>query len=203
MLWGGIWMEKYKNIIAIVIMGVLVVGYFYYLNNKDVNKGGEEEVVVELTEIENVLETDITSAMKTPREAVKFYSSIMKCYYNESPTEEHVEQLGKKAKELFDDELAETNQDGAYLSNLQKEVETFAEARKKVMSYTVQSSSDVEYYREDKREYAIVLASYTFRETEIFEKSNEEYILRKDDEGNWKILGWRLTEDVVVEEEDE
>ncbi len=193
-------MKKYKNIIIIAVLAVIIVGYYFYLANRPIEKADKP---VEVTEIQKVLDYSIESATKTPRECVKFYSNIIKCFYNEKPTDDDIVNLGAKARELFDDELLANNENSIYLGDLKKDIDLYATKKKIVMSYAVESGSDVEYYTTDGLEYAIVNASYTLRETEVFEKTNEEYILRKDDQGQWKILGWRLAAESVVEEENE
>lgn len=193
-------MKKYKKIIILVIMALLIIGYYYYLTTRHT---GKEEKQPQQTEIEKVLETDSMSVMKTPRETVKAYSNIIKCFYNESPTDEQIEKLGNKARELFDDELLLNNQEENYLKDLNADIFMYEKAKKIVIGYTIEESSEIKKYTDKDKEYAIVNASYTLRETEKFEKVNEEYILRKDEQGCWKILGWRLADKAVTEEKNE
>jgi hypothetical protein len=71
------------------------------------------------------------------------------------------------------------------------------------MGYAIESGDEVEYYTEEDVEYAVVNSSYTLRETETFTKTNEEYILRKDENGYWKILGWRVATQAVTDDEND
>lgn len=194
-------MKKFKNVIIICFLAVLIIGYYYYLSNK--NQPDAANKTVETSKIDETLASDISTEMKTPRSTVKFYTEVVECFYNESPTDDQIEQLGNKARELFDDELLENNSEDDYFGDLKTEIDEYAESRRIVMSSEIGSSEDVEYYTENDKEYATIYASYTLRETEVFTKSNEEYILRKDDEGNWKILGWRLTANEVSDDEED
>ena len=58
---------------------------------------------------------------------------------------------------------------------------------------------DVEFQTIDGAECACVTASYFVRDDEGYSKTAQEYILRKDQEGKWKILAFQ--EGVVKEDE--
>lgn len=186
-------MKKYKSVVIIVILAALALGYYFYLSNKPSEDPTDK--VVQTTKIDNILAKDISSVVNTPKSAVKFYSEIIECLYNESPSDEEINQLGLKAREIFDEELNNNNPSESYLVILNANVLEYAQANRIIMSYTVDASDEVQYYTEEDREYAVVDATYTLRETDTFTKTNEEYILRKDEEGSWKILGWRILEE--------
>jgi hypothetical protein len=194
-------MKNYKNIIVIGIFAVAIVGYYYYLSNRPIADPTDQ--VSTPTKIEEVLETDVTTVMNTPRETVRYYSVLLKCIYNENPSQEQITSLGDKARELLDEELLGNNPEDAYLDSLKNEIEGYKETKRIVMGYAIDSSQNVKYYTEENIDYAIVDASYTLRETEVFTKTNEEYILRKDKNGYWKILGWRISQNAVTETENE
>lgn len=193
-------MKKYKNIIVIVILAALAIGYYYYLANRP-GKTAQDRPV-EVTKIEKVLDKTIESACKTPREVVKYYSEIIQCLYNEEPTEEDITNLGSKARELFDEELLANNTEKDYFGDLTKELDEYKSTKKIIVSYVIEKSQDIELYTQDSKEYALVNTSYTLRDTKVFTKVNEEYMLRKDDNGYWKILGWRVSANPVSGEEE-
>lgn len=184
-------MKKYRKIIVIVILAGLALGYYFYLSNRPAVDPTDK--VINATKIDKILDKDISSVTNTPKSAVKFYSEILECLYNESPSDEQITQLGTKARLILDEELNNNNPTENYLIELNKDVLEYSKANRIIVSYTVDSTDDVQYYTQDNKEYAVVKATYTLRETETFTKSNEEYILRKDEEGYWKILGWRIT----------
>ena len=80
-------------IIAIACICVICAGFFFFSQD---NKENEKD----LTEIEKVIVKDLDSNYpKTPREVVKFYNRIVKCYYGaEEPTEK---QLGKLVDQMM------------------------------------------------------------------------------------------------------
>ncbi|PXV86738.1 hypothetical protein C8E03_112120 [Lachnotalea glycerini] len=192
-------MKKYKNIIIICVLAALAIWYYFYLSNRTAMDSANKNVTT--TEIEDTLAKNIDNVTNTPRAAIKFYSIILQCLYNEDPTEEEITALGEKAREIMDEELINNNPEETYFDALSTEVKEYLQDNKKMIGYVVESSDKVEYYTENGKEYAIVNASYTLRKTNDFTKTNEAYILRKDEEGYWKILGWRIAADEVTDDQ--
>ena len=72
-----------KTTIIIVIVAVFVValvGYYCYLVNRDREALAEKN----LTTVQKVLARDLEKDYPpSPREVVKYYNEVMKCFYNE------------------------------------------------------------------------------------------------------------------------
>ena len=131
----------------------------------------------------------------TVREVIKYYNEIMNCYYSEKPTETELQELADKALELYDAELVSYQSREAYVENLKAEIAAF-EAAETVLSHVALSSSTaVEYYTYQGRECAQIRCIYTVRQKTNLMTIREIYVLRKDDTGKWKILGWTPAED--------
>ncbi|KAB1441269.1 DUF6715 family protein [Candidatus Galacturonibacter soehngenii] len=194
-------MKQFRKIVVIVILAGLALGYYFYLSNR--TGVSEADKVVNTTKIDKILDKDISSVTNTPKSAVKFYSEILECLYNESPSDEQITQLGTKARTVLDEELNNNNPTESYLIELNKDVLEYSKANRIIMSYTVDSTDNVQYYKQDNKEYAVVNATYTLRETDTFTKVNEEYILRKDEEGYWKILGWRVSSNGISDDKND
>lgn len=194
-------MKKNQKIFVIFILAILALAYYFYLSNKP--EVDPTDKVVKATKIDNVLAKDISLVTKTPKSAVKFYSEIIECLYNESPSDEEINQLGTKARAVLDEELNNNNPTENYLIELNKDVLEYSKSNRIIISYTVDATDDVKYYTQDNKEYAVVNATYTLRETDTFTKANEEYILRKDEEGYWKILGWRISSNGTTDDKND
>ena len=80
------------------------------------------------------------------------------------------------------------------------EVDDYHAKNKTINNASVCSSNEVEFMTKDDREYAYVTASYFLRDKEGFTKSNQNYILRKDDSDHWKILAFELIEGATEDE---
>lgn len=184
-------MKKLKVFIIMLIILGLVIWYYNYLDNKDDKK----ETKKELTEVEKLVNKDIEASYpETPREVVKLYNRIMLCYYNEDMSNEEFIKLTKQARILFDDELLEHNPYEEYFSRLCDELEEYKKNNRRISSCLIDGSRDVEYYTVEKQKYSSVGCTYYVKGDEGTTKSSEEYVLRKDEEGRWKILYWKLAD---------
>jgi len=73
---------------------VLVVGYYAYLSGT--HRTEQQEAV--MSEIDTALSRNLENNYpSTPKEVVKYYNDLMKCFYNEDCTEEELQELGKKS----------------------------------------------------------------------------------------------------------
>ncbi len=185
-------MKNLRKIIVILILIVLGVSYYYYLSNRTI---AEEEKLPEETKVSEVLIRDLDKNYPpSPKEVVKFYSSIMECYYGEEYTEEQLVQLADKARQLMDEELLNNNPEDQFLKDLKNEIEKYKKAKREIFASYVSSADEVEYFTYNKEDWAKVDVVYSMREDSNYFKTYEEYVLRKDKDGNYKIFGWYLTE---------
>lgn len=192
-------MRKKSTVITIIVMllvaGAIVAGYFIVSQkrNKENYEGGERG------EVDILLEKDLDSSYPlTSREVVKFYSRILKCYYNEELTQAQLEGLLDQMRLLFDREFLEENPRDSHLAELQEEIKRFAEDQCTITSYQVQQNSNIVTWTDEGRDYARVVVSYTQyiqKKEKTFLRVYEEFILRKDEAGKWKILGWYLSDE--------
>lgn len=181
-----------KNIIIAIIIIALIVGYFLYLSNK-ASKTPEKEVVV--TAVQNVLMRNLDNDYPpTPKEVVKYYSELTKCIYCETYTDEQYEELVDKMLGLYDSELAEINPKDFYMLTLKSDIDSFKKDNKAIISYTPSSSIDVETSVINGRECAKLYCTYKIRVGTEYINSREVFELRKDSQGHWKILGFKLDE---------
>lgn len=182
-------MGKVKTAVIIVILVALVGGYYFYLTNVGKN---EEQTVV--TAVQDVLLRNLENDYPpTPREVMKYYSDITKCLYNETYTEEQLEQMADKLLALYDDELAGNNPRDQYLVSLKNEVQEFAKKGYTIENYTTSKSTDVEEYTHEGRKCAKLYCTYTVKSGAEYKTSRQVFILRRETEtGHWKILGFEL-----------
>ena len=181
-----------KSAAVLAVMVITVFALYYYMVNK-VERSGPE---VETTAVQDVLLRNLEKDYPpTVREVIKYYNEIMNCYYSEKPTETELQELADKALELYDAELVSYQSREAYVENLKAEIAAF-EAAETVLSHVALSSSTaVEYYTYQGRECAQIRCIYTVRQKTTLMTIREIYVLRKDDTGKWKILGWTPAED--------
>lgn len=184
---------KKTYLIAIIVLcvGLLVGGYAFWMN-----RNGESSVEnLELTKVQQLITKDLEKNYPaTPREVVKTYNEIITCFYNEKYTEKELEALVEQTLLLMDEELAANNPKSEYLKAVKEEVLEYASAERTIVSYTLPSSNEVVHHTIDERECAYVNMSYFIKEKGSYNKTYQTYVVRKDDEGKWKILVFYKTE---------
>ena len=187
---------------VILILLVLAGGYYYYLSHRNTP---QEEAFKEAkeTKVEKMINRDLEKDYPpSPREVVKLYSDILECYYGESYTEDELHLLAGKARQLLDQELLDNNEETEFLKALKDEIAEYKEAKRKIFASYVCSPDEVEYYNYEDEKWAKVKAVYSMRAEDTFFKTYEEYALRQDADGRYKIFGWQLaeTDDTQYEE---
>lgn len=187
-------MKKTRLGLLITVFAIGIMAFFVYFSYK-------KDAIVEdnavATAVQEVLMKDLEKNYPpTPKEVVKYYSEISKCYYNETYSEEELTQMAHKMWLLYDKELQENNPEEQYLYDLKQDIQSFHDNNYKISSYSPSSSTDVEYYENDGRECAKLYCTYTIRNGGAFSTTKEVFVLRKDiDTEHWKILCF----DAVVE----
>lgn len=185
---GGI-----KILILAIIIIALIVMYYFHLSNK---REEIKENSTAITETDEVLLRNLeTNYPPSPKEVVKLYAQISKCFYDRDWDEAELVRLANMSRALLDDELKSTQTDEEYLKSLKKDIDDYASKDMKISSYSTSSSVDVEYKNTSKGEMASLYCVFNVRQASTILTSNQEYVLRKDSNGHWKILGWRLAKD--------
>ena len=186
-------MKKYIKVIVLSIVCIgIIVGYYYYLTYRDKK---DIENSTELTKVGEVLAKDLEKDYPpTPREVIKFYDKILKCYYNEEYEQEELEEMADQARLLMDEELLKKNPKDQYMLMLEADIKDYKDNERKLVDTTVCDSKEVEYKKVDGRECAYVVSRYFVREGNTYSNSSQKYVLRKDEDGNWKILGFKMVE---------
>jgi len=175
-------------IIAIACICLICGGYFLFSQNNTVS---EEN----LTEVEKVLVKDLKKDYpKTPREVVKFYNRIVKCYYSEKLSDKEIEDMVDQMRYLLDEDLLMVNPRDEYYKSVVKDIEDYNSKNKRIVNTDVCDSNDVTYVDDVKDgenevdKLAYVNASYFINTDGQFANTYQQFVLRQDDDGRWKIL---------------
>lgn len=184
-----------KIIIIFAVLALLVGGYYFYLSNK--KRPVNEEPDVQSTAVQEVLMRSLEhNYPPTPKEVVKYYSEITKCFYNESYTDDELVELAVQAQGLYDAELIANKSQELYLADLRADVIEMKNKNCTISSYTTSSSVDIENskFTQDGYEWAKVYCYYTLKAGGETSMTTELFLLRKDENGYWKIYGWELAD---------
>ena len=176
-------------IMTITLLLIVAVLLYYRSVNKE-EKQQEEATVVQ--DVDKLLSKDLDESYPiTVCQVVQLFTRIQRCYYNEDCTNEEIAWLAGMAMQLFDDELVANNPTDEYLADLEEEINLYRKSNKTISRVLVGKSSDVTYSTVEGVKYASVECIYYVKDDDSTEKTVTTYILRKDENDKWKILGWQ------------
>lgn len=194
-------MKRFKSArgVFFLMLLVIIVLIAYYTLSLKTKK--QSENIVTMTPVQTVLNRDLNKDYPpTPKEVVKYYSEITKCFYNETYTDEELEQLAMQAKAMYDDKLAANKSDEDYINDLKAEIAGFREQNYTISSYATSASTDVERFSQDGYNFARLYCTYFIRIGTVMQSIEEVYLLRLDEKEHWRIFGWDLAS--AVEDRD-
>lgn len=185
-----------KTVIIVVVLAAVILAYYYYLGHRTKRQEVEEAAVA--TAVQSVLMRDLEhNYPPTPKEVVKYYAEITECFYNETYSDEELVQLANKIQMLYDAELVANKTQEQYMEDLRNDIVEMKGKQLVIASYEVSASTDVEEFTQDGYSCARLYCTFYLRQPGNGSRvpSLERFILRKDEDGHWKIFGWELVED--------
>lgn len=183
-----------KGMILLVVLVCLVLGYYFYLSNRDVPEPEATDTEI-MTMTQKALARNLeTNYPPSPREVVKYFSEITQCFYNEEHDEEELKALGLQMRGIYDDELIANQTEEEYLDLLQKDIDEFKANNRTISAYSPSSSVDVETFSQDGYEWARLYCVYDVQQDSLLYPTTLCFILRKDENGHYKIYGWEKVE---------
>ena len=182
-----------KGTIIIIVLVFLVVSYYYYLSNKTNPEKNEEDIKVSSAQ-EILLANYNINYPPTPKAVVKEFLYISKVLHNEKLSDEEIEQVAMKIRELYDDEFIAAKSDEEYIKDLKSEIATFRDNEYAITNYYTSASTDVVYDTVDGYDFAKLYGTFSIRSGGKAQLLQEIFLLRKDSNGHWKIYGWQPVE---------
>jgi Na+-transporting NADH:ubiquinone oxidoreductase subunit NqrC len=192
-------MKKVIRILVAVLCVAAVCGAFYFLKQRTDSAQNKEE---DLTEVQKLITKKLDENYPaTPREVVKLYNRFITCFYKDDYTQDELTQMADQVWLLLDEELQAENPKETYLASLEEDIADYASRNRYIASSSVSDSADVEEKTIDGDKIAYVTSSYFVREGSSYERTYQEYVLRKDSDGNWKIMGFYQVEGTLSEDD--
>ena len=177
-------------IIALACVCLICVGFYFFAESQTPDE-------TELTDIEKVIIKDLEKDYpKTPREVVKFYNRIYEGYYGGEATDEQVKKMSNQMLLLLDEELLELNPKEQYYQQVAKDIAEYKKAKKVLIKTDVADSNDIRYMDDEKAgsteadKLAYVKAAYFVRADKTFTNTYQEFVLRQNAQGKWKIVAF-------------
>lgn len=185
--------KKTIVVMSILFLVIIISYYFIHTSTKPLFKMDKTNN----SEFEKLIAKDLENSYpSSPREVVKLYSRITKCLYSQDLKDEDIDKLAQVLRVLLDEELLNNNTNDKFLIDLKTDITTYRKINRTIINYTIQSNGDINYWDKNKEELASVVTSNSLKEGTDYTKVYQKYVLRKDKDGQWKILGWEPTKEI-------
>ncbi len=185
-------MKKRLGTVGVVlVLACAVVALYMYID-----RSGKEAKEPVNTVTEQILAKNLdTNYPPTPYSVAEFYCGIVQCIYSEDTTEEQLEALVRKELELFDEEFAALNPYDSLLAATKSDLETAKEKKLVFTGYILDKASNVSKWKKDGKDYASIMFRLMSKSDTGSGGSYRNLIMRKDSEGEYKILGWETADE--------
>ncbi|MBQ7556748.1 MAG: hypothetical protein IJT00_01670 [Lachnospiraceae bacterium] len=187
------------GLVRVIIAGLLIaaisIGYFYYLSNRQRSEEHREEVA-EASVLAGLLSKNMENDYPpSPKAVVTYFAELEQCLYNEKLSPEELSLLAERMRYMFDDALKEVNSQEQLESQLRNEIAVKDSGNISIFAFKVSASVDVFYFKKDGYECSRLYCTYMERVGTQMVNSRSVYVLRKDQDGHWKIYGWQPVHD--------
>lgn len=188
------------TIFFMVCCAAVILGVYLSLNRgKDKTTA---ELPVEETEADVLLARNLEKDYPpTAREVLKYYCRITKCLYNDDLSPDQVRKLNKQLRATYSDELRDHNKEEEQLGLLLGEISTYHENNRIIYSYAIDSGINSRRLSTVGGDTTLINMYFTVKSGARMDRAYEEFSLVLDQEGRWKIAGWRGTEETNVSDE--
>ena len=194
--------KKTSQLVGVLcLLVVVVLGIFLALNLREDNSIFSKDEKPN-TEAQSILSKDVDrNYPATVREVVRLFARISKCYHNETISDEEFQGLVEMQRKLFDEEFLENNPLDTFTNNLAAEIDVAKAKKYQMVTWRVQKQSSVITWQDGDNHFASIIAGFTMNVKEAgYTRTFEEFLLREDEKGRWKIVGWRLTDPIEIED---
>ncbi len=177
--------------IMCIVLSAIVVSFYYQISRRF---SAAQEIGDPKSELETCLTKDfVANYPNNPRDVVRWYNRILTLFYSEKLKDDQLEKLCDQARILMDKELLSQNPRDVYISRVKQDIEMYSIRESSIIEHIEGSNSDVKYVVADNGDdLAYVNTQYVTKEAGVLINTNQEYCLRKDGAGRYRILAYEL-----------
>ena len=186
-----------KSVVMIFFAALIVLG-MYILLTRNKEKEPKYDESYTLSSVDEITTTDLEKSYPAnPKKVVELYAKTMQVLYRETYSADQQLKMINVLAGLMDDELL-ANQ-GNFTQSMRNEVEERKKEDYSISNYVV-LTKDIDEATVDGRKMCHVDLMYSLRKgTSGTSILKYRYVMRQDNEGRWKIMGW----DLAPNEEDD
>lgn len=175
-----------KGAIVAVLLVLLALWYFNHLGNRSSIKRNEAQK----TEIQTLMEYDMTlDYPKTPRDVAKLHNRYFKVFYGQELTDEELDAMNKKVRQLYCMDLLVQNPESGSLENLKNDIQELEELGYIYKMYELPEASQIQTFTRDGKEMASMEVCITINTGDALSYLYRQYVMVKEND-QWKIYGW-------------
>ena len=131
----------------------------------------------------------------TAREVLKLYARITKCIYNEEVTDEQIVTLVQQVRKLYADALLDNNGEDEQIALIKGDIQNYRKENKIIYSYAIDSANNINVIQTKAGKTALIKMYFTLRAGASMDRAFEEFSMLEEENGRWKIAGWRPAEE--------
>lgn len=192
-----------KWLTMLVAISVIIVLTFVSYQKKQRQEEMKKEEEASLSKIDEVILKDLDEAYPASvREVIKYYYKVLQCMFNGEATDKQIVHLIDKERALFDKELLKKNEYGTFVKKRNEEISKYEKNDIKLLKFVIEDSEEIRYWQNNKAQMASIKAHIFMTGKKEYKDVYQEYVLRKDKTGKWKILSWDNTSDEDKSKED-
>ncbi|MBR6258466.1 MAG: hypothetical protein IKR23_14010 [Lachnospiraceae bacterium] len=201
-------MKKHaKTIVMMLFMVVVLVGVYLAITRRNKEETSTDQAasrsIQDMTDTQKLIaEAAYKEYPSTPVQVLKYYNDITTCFYNDDYTEDELMQLARISRRMLDVELVAQQSDDSYFSQLKKDIANLkmqGDYGTTIYNIDVTPSMDVDYFEHEGYECARLYDTFTLKQmvsgTIYYPVVRYIYVMRRDEEGHWKILGFKKEDD--------
>lgn len=188
---GGTGSAIIKSLVLVGLGAIVVLGLFLLFTR---NKKTPTEDNYQITAVDEITTTNLDKNYPAdPRKVVDLYAKTMQVLYRENYSNDQQDKMIAVIKGIMDDEFLANNP--KIEQSIKGEVKERKEGGYSISAYVVQGK-DPEEVKVGEDKMCSVDCLFNLRHGANGTTANYyQFILRKDSEGRWKILGWTIKEE--------
>ena len=179
-----------KSVVLIFFAALIVLG-MYLLLTRNKEKEPKYDESYALSSVDEITTTNLDKNYPAdPKKVVELYAKTMQILYRETYSADQELKMITVLSGLMDDELL-ANQ-ANFTQSMRNEVQERKKEDYSISNYVV-LTKDIDETTVDGRKMCHVDLMYSLRKgTSGTSILKYRYVMRQDDAGNWKIMGWDL-----------
>ncbi len=180
-----------KSIVLVVLGAMIILGVYMMITRVKGKPAKDEDY--QLTAVDEITTTNLDKNYPADaRMVVELYGKIMRTMYRETYDENQQNKMITVLAGIMDDELL-ANQNN-FPKSIKNEIKEKKDGDYSIVTYIVQAK-EPDVVKVDGKKMCTVECLFSLRKGTSHVPITYDFIMRQDEDGKWKILGWTVKDD--------